>query len=392
MKTSIPLLILSDDAEDIDNIYLHVKPNFGHKGTATDAATGSEYIMGLEACVIALCFRSLDDAQELYTDLLRRAIHNRPIRHRTILLCSTHQVRDACLASMRGKFDDFTVFKPLADPCVLRFRVYRQARALETEARYKQAVSEQQVRQSRRITERAFATMSEEHGRMKAEADRSHDQLRRQIGRQVGRLEHSIRRGEMADSIQVLDEDKLSTRFDLLVNQDLAHELEEFRSSLRRDIDVLLERYNQIRQRTQGALDSLVPSEKPPLSTLVVDDDPELNDLLREMLEEENHQVLQAFDGDSGYFAAVHHAPDLALIDINLPKLNGLKLCQKLRANPKTRELPIVIVTGNATRQVVESGRRVGVRQFLVKPFSYDTLQEKVGAALEEVTPEGPRA
>src|SRR6056297_1275560 len=379
MKTSIPLLIAGDDAGDLDEIARHLSPNFPRRGKATEAAKAGRFIMGRDLCVIALSFRTLEGAHDAYTDMLRQAMADRPGSHRTLLLCTSSDARGACSAVMRGRFDDFVVFKPLSDPCLLRFRAYRLARSLETEDRIKRTAGEQKLAHSRQVTDRAMASMAQDQQTMAAQTRADQAELRTRVGQHLTDFETRLGGPDFADAITVLDKDALATGFQDGIRNDLEQELEAFKKRLTTSIDEVVARYKAIREEAEAALAGLVAAaERTPLSVMVVDDDPELNDLVREMLEMDDHQVIQAFDGDSGYFQAVSHTPDLLLVDINLPKLNGMDLCGMLKTHPRTRDIPIVVVTGNATRELVESARQIGVEEFLVKPFTYEALQEKV--------------
>ncbi|MDZ7752474.1 MAG: response regulator [Gammaproteobacteria bacterium] len=382
MKTSVPLLIAGDDADDLDEIARHLNPNFPRKGAATEATKAGRFIMGRDFCVIALSFRTLEGAQDAYTDMLRQAMRDRPGSHRTLLLCASSDARGACSAVTRGRFDDFVVFKPLSDPCLLRFRAYRLARSLETEDRIKRTVGEQSLARSRQATDKTMASIAQDQQTMADQAQEDQIRLRNRVRQHLADFEARLGGPDFAGAVKVLDQDALAAGFRDGIRMDLDKELEDFKNRLGASIDDMVARYKAVKEQAQAALAAraarAATAEKPPLSIMVVDDDTELNDTIREMLEMDDHQVIQAFDGDGGYFTAVSDTPDLLLIDINLPKLNGMDLCRMLKAHPRTRDIPIVIVTGNATRPVVESGRQVGVREFLVKPFSYDALREKV--------------
>lgn len=386
MKTSVPLLIAGDDAGDLEEIARHLSPNFPRKATATETAKGGRFIMGRHLCVIALSFRTLEGAQDAYTEMLRLAMPDRPGSHRTLLLCTSNDGRGACSAVTRGRFDDFVVFKPLSDPCLLRFRAYRLARFLETEDRIKRTVGEQNLARSRQATDRAMASIERDQQAMATQVRADHAELRNRVRQHLSDFETRLGGPDFAGAVKVLDKGALAAGFQDGIRSDLEEELEAFKKRLSASVDDVVARYKTAREQAGAALAGMAAAHRPPLSVMVVDDDPELNDTVREMLEMDDHQVIQAFDGDSGYFQAVSQRPDLLLVDINLPKLNGMELCQMLKSHPRTRDIPIVVVTGNATRPVVEAGRRIGVREFLVKPFSYEALRDKVKKVTEEAS------
>jgi CheY-like chemotaxis protein len=83
---------------------------------------------------------------------------------------------------------------------------------------------------------------------------------------------------------------------------------------------------------------------------LIVDDDPDAIDFVRVVLEEENHEVLSAEDGEEGLATAVLEKPDLIMLDVQMPVMDGFQLFDKLQRNDKTKQIPVVMLTGVAER------------------------------------------
>jgi CheY-like chemotaxis protein len=110
---------------------------------------------------------------------------------------------------------------------------------------------------------------------------------------------------------------------------------------------------------------------------LVVDDDPDIRDLVRFKLEAEGHELLTAPDGEAGLAAAREHQPDLVLADWTMPRLTGIEMLAKLRADPAIADIPFVLLTARA--QHVDEADIDG---FIAKPFALDDLVAGVDAAL----------
>ncbi len=113
---------------------------------------------------------------------------------------------------------------------------------------------------------------------------------------------------------------------------------------------------------------------------LVVEDDTVLADFLRSGLEQEHYSVDVAFDGDEGWRLSQTHNYDVVILDIGLPKKDGLTLCQQLRT--QRRDLLILMLTG---RQAVEdkvTSLDLGADDYLVKPFMFDELCARLRALL----------
>ncbi|MFD6322397.1 response regulator [Streptomyces sp. NPDC058442] len=115
---------------------------------------------------------------------------------------------------------------------------------------------------------------------------------------------------------------------------------------------------------------------------LVVDDNKVIRQLIRVNLELEGIEVVTAADG-AECLEVVHQVrPDLVTLDVAMPRLDGLRTAARLRSDPRTRELPLAIISA-CTQYEVESGLEVGVDAFLAKPFEPSELVRVVGQLIE---------
>ena len=113
---------------------------------------------------------------------------------------------------------------------------------------------------------------------------------------------------------------------------------------------------------------------------LLIEDEAPLRLGLARQLEAEGYRVEQAADGEEGLFLAREYPFDLAIVDLGLPKLNGLAIVQRLRA--EGRALPILILTARGTWQDKVTGLEAGADDYLVKPFEYPELAARVKALM----------
>jgi DNA-binding response OmpR family regulator len=112
---------------------------------------------------------------------------------------------------------------------------------------------------------------------------------------------------------------------------------------------------------------------------LVIEDDPQIADLLRRGLIYEGYQVEVTADGESGLTAARDRPPDLVLLDLMLPGIDGLTVCKRLRS---ASDVPILILTAKEAVPDRVAGLDAGADDYLVKPFSFDELLARVRALL----------
>ncbi len=124
---------------------------------------------------------------------------------------------------------------------------------------------------------------------------------------------------------------------------------------------------------------------------LVVDDEPNIVDLLRLYLEREGFRVLAASDGASALAITEAEAPDLVVLDLMLPGIDGLEVCRRIR---RTSDVPIVMLTARGDDLDIVVGLEVGADDYVAKPFHPRTLLARVRAVLRrsDGSSRGPRA
>jgi DNA-binding response OmpR family regulator len=116
---------------------------------------------------------------------------------------------------------------------------------------------------------------------------------------------------------------------------------------------------------------------------LVVDDDPGMREVMEGILAMENVAVYTATDGKDAVQKTLALKPDLILLDVGLPKLNGLTFCKAIRAGAETRNIPVIVVTGLTAKGRLEECMEAGADDFLGKPFQMEELLIRVRAMLQ---------
>jgi DNA-binding response OmpR family regulator len=125
----------------------------------------------------------------------------------------------------------------------------------------------------------------------------------------------------------------------------------------------------------------------PPL-ILSVDDEHDVTDLIRFHLTKAGLEVITAASGREALAAIAQRRPDLVLLDLMLPDIDGFGVCEILRRDPATASLPVIILTAWATTDARNLGLDLGALDYLTKPFSPRELTERV---LSLLTPDGKR-
>jgi len=125
---------------------------------------------------------------------------------------------------------------------------------------------------------------------------------------------------------------------------------------------------------------------------LVVDDNKDYRELVKHLLMVNHYTVIEAGDGQEGLAAINEHAPDLVLVDFNMPKMNGYEMIQEVRSNYETRKVRIIMFTGASNRQHLRT-LNMDISDFLEKPVANAKLLESVARAFGPARPQpSPRA
>jgi CheY-like chemotaxis protein len=115
-----------------------------------------------------------------------------------------------------------------------------------------------------------------------------------------------------------------------------------------------------------------------PKRILICDDDPAILRVLQVNLEVEGYDTLLAHHGEEALEIANREHPDLVILDIMMPRLDGYQTCERLKADDATKDIPVVFLSAKAQQSDIDEGKEYGVEAYLTKPFDPDTLIEVI--------------
>ena len=129
----------------------------------------------------------------------------------------------------------------------------------------------------------------------------------------------------------------------------------------------------------------------PTARILVVDDDRLIRQMVRDFLEVAGFAVAEAVDGPDGLAQAAASQPDLILLDLMMPGMDGYTVCRQLKSNPATRDLPVIFLTASPDLSLNRQAYAAGAVACLTKPFRRETLVAVVNTTLRGATRRGER-
>jgi two-component system alkaline phosphatase synthesis response regulator PhoP len=117
---------------------------------------------------------------------------------------------------------------------------------------------------------------------------------------------------------------------------------------------------------------------------LIVDDEPDIVESVKFSLELENIECLEAYDGEEALLKAKKEKPDLIILDIMLPKINGYKIARLFKFDQEYKNIPIIMLTARTQENDVKLGEKTGADKYITKPFDMDLLINAVKGYLKE--------
>ncbi len=117
---------------------------------------------------------------------------------------------------------------------------------------------------------------------------------------------------------------------------------------------------------------------------MLVDDDEELVDALALFLTGKGYKIHTVYTGDEVEWQAMKHDPDIIVLDIMLPRVDGYRVCKRLKKNQKTKDIPVLMLSAKSAIADIDQGFNVAADDYLTKPFLPERLSERIKLLLQK--------
>lgn len=117
---------------------------------------------------------------------------------------------------------------------------------------------------------------------------------------------------------------------------------------------------------------------------LIAEDEPDIRELVAFTLRFAGYEVVTAANGEEAVHLAVKEMPDLALMDVRMPRMTGYDACRAMKANDELKDIPVVFLSAKGQEGEIATGLEAGAEEYLLKPFAPDQLTERVRAILNK--------
>jgi CheY-like chemotaxis protein len=380
MKETDPILIATADLADGELVKTLLDQEFAN---VTISATEDAAVADFEQhrpVVLVLAFDKLEEAERYYLGLYRLSPLAHTLPHYTIILCNGSDLWHVYDLCKKQHFDDYVLFWPVTnDAPRLRMAVHhalRQRRAVGPEA----VTTGQLVAQARRVAEleaqlEGYAAESEKRigagGATIAHAEQAINRALDAFSEELSCVAALAPDGQNDPAVVRRAIDRIKT-----------DEVGKQFRSVAAAVDTLGQWAGGLKQSLAPQLESAralkaMADQIRPL-VLVVDDDEFQHTLLRKLLAEAKVDLIFATTGIEALATLRRHRPDLILMDVELPDLDGLEATRRLKAIKHLAAIPIIMITGHSEKSVVVEAIKAGAAGFVVKPFDKAALLAKV--------------
>lgn len=333
--------------------------------------------------VLVLAFKSVVDSERYYLNLFRDDAVPLPPPYQTLLLCSKEDVRRAYEICREDRFDDYVLFWPMVhDASRLAMAVHLALRA-GTNAHMEAALAKIGS-QARRIADLeaqierqlSIGTTHAEQARLSLQA------VTDKVHAAVDGFSDRLLKTGLDGALTVQDHDRVGYEFARL-NQDAvrpplqqaaeaALPVEAWLSNVKAELAIPLQAARMLGEHGQQVRPML----------LVVDDDLFMRKLLSRVLEAADYLVVAVSSGHEALSAMRKRAPDLIIMDVNLPDLNGIEVTRRLKMTNGFAGIPVIMLTGQSQKEIFIASRGAGAVDFVAKPFDREILLGKVSKHL----------
>ena len=374
------ILVASDDAADATLVKQLLASDFDSVFTSTVADKAVEDFDRRPPAVLVLAFKALEKAERYCLALYRLSTKIQSHPQRTVILCGKEEVVQVADLCIKQSFDDYVLFWPMNhDAPRLRMSVHHALHELAALDRSGPSLAEFAA-QARRLAE--LESMLERQmalgGRRIEGANLAIEQAEQRIGTALDGFSRRLGEGELPDVVEVKDAAGLNRAMAGLKRDGIQPPLQAAAASmqpLRRWVDELRQECAPHIESAR-AMGDMADRWRP--TVLLVDDDEFQHKMVANLLAGENCLLLLATTGTRALKIIGKGLPDLILMDVQMPGMDGIEVLRRLKAAPHLASVPVIMISGKSAGTVVVDCLKAGAADFIVKPFDRHTLISKV--------------
>lgn len=379
-RTTACILIASDNAADAALVKQLLSGAFDKVYTSTDPDKVVQDYEHRLPQVLVLAFDALAKAERYYLSLYRLSSKIHLQAHRTVILCGKDEVNQAAALCTKRSFDDYVLFWPMNhDAPRLRMSVHHVLRDLSAMEDSGPSVAEFAA-QARRLSEleglldRQMAS----GGKHVGAAQRAMNRVEQDIGTALDGLSRQLSDGALRELVDVKDAAGLGRELARFNREQLRHRFAAAQASLHPIRDWVDEARNECVPYIESARALSAMADRVRPTVMIVDDDEFQRKIVARILEPEKYRLVFAASGAEALNLIGRGLPDVVLMDVQMPGMDGIEATRRLKAVPLFAKVAVIMLTGKSESAVVVDCLSAGAADFVVKPVDRLKLLAKV--------------
>lgn len=373
------ILIASDNIEDVKVVKQQIPLEPDCIFTSTSPLSAVQDFEAHPPDILVLAFNTLEKAERYYLGLYRLSSMVHAHTHRTIILCNKDEINRVFELCRNDYFDDYVLFWPMThDAQRLAMAIHHAQRSL---AAMKAGPAVAQITaQTRRLAELEALLQKNiaNSGECVEHVSHSLGRMGQEIGTSLDSFSQRLTTGDISDLVEIKDAQAFQAEISRLKQDAIHSRLHEAAQA----VEPLKQWAQEFQQQCAPHLESArilkAMAEKVPPVILIVDDDPLQQKMLGRVLHQENYDLLFASSGTEALGLLQKQRPDLILMDVMMPDIDGIETTRRLKSVERFADVPVIMVTGNSEKALVAKCLKIGAADFIVKPYDRETLLEKV--------------
>ncbi len=380
MKDHSSILVVTDALADAELVAKPLRDEFENLFVSTDPKRAVEDFENYQPAVLILAFNSLRKAEHYYLGLYRLSTKIHQVPHRTVILCDQQDLQRVTELCKSEYFEDYILFwPPTHDTPRLAMTVHRLLRQLAV-----QAGNVPSTREFAALA-RHIADLESTVEKYAAKGDRcvesatsTLNQVEQNIGVAMDNFSLSLTTGALRGLVEVKDRPGFQCEIDRLKVDEIGAGFQTVTAAVQPVRQWAGALTDELADHLSAARDLHTLAKQVTPVVLVVDDDEFQRKLLGGVLQGSRAKILFASSGTEALAMMGKIQPDLVLMDVDLPDVDGIETTRRLRSIPPFVGIPVIMITGHSEKNVVVESLKAGASDFLVKPFDRDALLTKV--------------
>jgi len=379
MNDDVRILIASDAVGDAEAVRSILSEQYQSIFTTTEQSQAVEEFDAVRPAFLILAFDQIEKAERYYLHLYRTSKEIQTLQHKTILLCAKERVEHAYRLCKEKQFDEYVVYWPLTYDHLRIFMAMDHLIA-DLQKSDTNTVSEDvltKVRTLGTIVPAMESSLKSAETMIAKTADSVDGAAAEISAALLGMCDRLLKDG-LSGALEVRDGAHVRSEFNRLQATQVLPKIDGMKQqiqSAKRDTEELI-RNTQPKLEQMKTLNKTARTFTPQI--LLVDDDGFQSKLLSPVFVNEDIKLSYAASAARALSMLSKMSPSLILMDVHLPDVDGIQLTRKIKAMPRFREVPVIMITGSSEKRIVVESLKAGAVDFVVKPIDKEVLLGKI--------------